>query len=67
MWLLAHKPIQSLNNPVNHGWTEDLFIQWVETAYPDDVVDLLIDSDGVLSTDELSDYSDDSDNEGTFD
>ena len=67
MWRLAHKPIQSLSNPVNHGWTEYLSILWVETAYPDDVVNLLIDSDGVLSADELSDYFDDSDNERMFD
>ena len=67
MWRLAHKPIQSLSNPVNHGWTEDLSVHWVELAYPDDVADLLKDSDGVLTADELSDYSEDSDNEGMFD
>ena len=52
---------------MNHGMTEDLSIHRVETTYPDDDVDLLIDSDGVLIADELSDYSDDSDNEGMFD
>ena len=61
MWRLAHRPQQFLDTPVNHGWTEDLSIHWVDIPYPVDVVELLCNISDEDSEDELSDYSEDSD------
>ena len=30
----------------NHGWTKDNQVQWIETAFPDDVASILL-ADGV--------------------
>ena len=34
MWRLSHQPIMNLGDPANHGWKDDLSIDWIETPYP---------------------------------
>ena len=60
-------PLQLMDDPKNHGWLEDFSIQWVETPFPDDICELLVnqgENEGYMS---LSDESDSNDGESSND
>ena len=60
MWRWAHRSLQFLDIPVNHGWAEDLSIHWVDIPYPVDAVELLCNNSDEDSEDELSNHSEES-------
>ncbi len=52
-----------LDCPANHGWFEDLSIDWIEEPYPEDVTELLVTSGNETDVDFTIDDSDNSDSD----
>ncbi len=42
MWRNAYRPTMNLDTPTNHGWLQDLSIDWIEEPYPEDITELLV-------------------------
>ncbi len=49
----ASQSIINVQEPVNHGWLEDMSIDWVTEPYPEDIAVLLI-NDGEMEEEEGS-------------
>ena len=68
MWRKAQDLLMYLENPQQNGWLHDLTPDWIDMPYPEDIVELLVDSDDMndisFEADEYSSSSDASDNEG---
>ncbi|KAK6178472.1 hypothetical protein SNE40_013258 [Patella caerulea] len=58
MWWLADQPILSLPPISNHGWTNDFRIKWVETPYPDELSDPLVQLDDEIDLDSRENVDD---------
>ena len=65
MWRKAQDPLMCLEDPQQHGWLHDLTPDWIDVHYPEDVAELLVDSDdmnnSIFEADEYSSSSDTSD------
>ncbi len=42
IWKQASKSIIDIEQPANHGWLEDLSIDWLTEPYPEDIAELLV-------------------------
>ena len=58
MWRNASNPILSLDHPSNHGWLADMAINWTEEAYPEDIAELLIESNNGDDAEEIAENND---------
>ena len=72
MWRDAHRPFMLCDDPQFHGWLPDMNVKWIDEAYPEDVSNLLMDTDryGIRDVEEEAEEEDispsdldDSDNE----
>ena len=72
MWRDAHRPFMLCDDPQFHAWFPDMNVKWIDEAYPEDVSNLLMDTDryGIRDVEEEAEEEDillldldDSDNE----
>ena len=55
MWRRANSPMLELESPASHGWDSEFRIVWIEKAYPDDIANLLAESDEVQLVQQMDD------------
>ena len=57
IWIQADQPLIELPELSQHGWDNTLEIQWIEKAFPDEIEELLVQTDNelVIDDDEGSD------------
>ena len=64
IWRQASTPIMQQDDHQLHGWNEDLSVDWILEAYPEDISDLLVSSeDDPTILDTISDEISDDDND----
>ena len=42
VWRQASQSIIDIEEPVNHGWLEDMSIDWLTEPHPEDIAELLL-------------------------
>ena len=71
LWRQANDPQISVGDATNHGWKTDLTPDWIDEPYPEDIAELLIESDVTHDSaddedDTDAEYFSDSADEGEF-
>ena len=49
IWRQASDLMMDVDDPRNHGWNQDLEIDWISEAYPEDLAELLVTTDDDIS------------------